>query len=751
MAVWSAVVASTLAASSARALDACTAAEIVSQDSGCPSGNGPCIVSKNFQIGDGCILDFGSRTVTIDSTLDVGSGFLLLKAGSLTIGPRGVLDGRGTKSAPPGDSGGTITVEASGAVTLEKGGVFKKRIDVSGRDEAGTIDITAGGSVTIGGKLAASNLSVLGSGGTITIRAASDITSLEASSISATGGNDSFGGGDIILDAGGSINLADDVDVSGIDGGTVTLTAGAQVVTHQIRGRGTGDGGFGGSVDITAGTGAQILDRILVQGSISPTGFGGGDGGCISIEALFGDLQVTKNLTADGASPDGSGGEIILFAQGAVTVDKAATLSARSNGGDGEGGVIGLEARRALTSNGVLDASGGSDGGEIDFDARLDVMLTGVVDASARTAGGAGGIVDVQIAREGRGTVSVMKTIDVTGGGCSTANGCGSGGSVIVNGADITVAAGSSIRAGAPVGGAINLTAREQLTISGNVDASKTTASGTDGTNVFRHPSRKPPVIASNAVTPAAMRLALDTCTAGNQPNCLIPAPICGNGIVEFPETCDDVGLPAGCDGCSAFCQSEDCNDGLVCTIDSCNPLFGCRHLPAPSPCIEPPTATPTITPTRTPTPTASRTATSTFTPTRTLTSTRTSTPTRTRRPTATATRTGSPTLTRTSTSTRTPTHTLRATATPTVTRTRTPVATATGTPTPSASPSSTPTPGLSGDGNCDGAVTAADLPALVRLLGQTLRGSCPLADTNGDGVVDEADVAATAVTQFSP
>jgi cysteine-rich repeat protein len=55
----------------------------------------------------------------------------------------------------------------------------------------------------------------------------------------------------------------------------------------------------------------------------------------------------------------------------------------------------------------------------------------------------------------------------------------------------------------------------------------------------------------------------------------------CGDGVVSGSETCDD-GNTTPCDGCSATCQLETpCNDGVPCTIDSCDPATGaCRFDP---------------------------------------------------------------------------------------------------------------------------------------------------------------------------
>ncbi len=40
-------------------------------------------------------------------------------------------------------------------------------------------------------------------------------------------------------------------------------------------------------------------------------------------------------------------------------------------------------------------------------------------------------------------------------------------------------------------------------------------------------------------------------------------APICGNGVIEFPEECDDGNLVSG-DGCNNLCEDEFCGDGIT-------------------------------------------------------------------------------------------------------------------------------------------------------------------------------------------
>lgn len=43
----------------------------------------------------------------------------------------------------------------------------------------------------------------------------------------------------------------------------------------------------------------------------------------------------------------------------------------------------------------------------------------------------------------------------------------------------------------------------------------------------------------------------------------LLQTSICGNGVVETNETCDDGNAVSG-DGCSSTCQIESCGDGVI-------------------------------------------------------------------------------------------------------------------------------------------------------------------------------------------
>src|SRR5207237_9042422 len=88
--------------------------------------------------------------------------------------------------APPTDGGGMVTIQTTGAGTLQKASA-RSKIDVAGDRTAGAIRIFAGGTVTIDGKLLADGISGSASAGTIMIDAGGDVITHFDALISAAG------------------------------------------------------------------------------------------------------------------------------------------------------------------------------------------------------------------------------------------------------------------------------------------------------------------------------------------------------------------------------------------------------------------------------------------------------------------------------------------------------------------------------------------------------------------------------------
>lgn len=609
------------AARSAQAISACTAAQVSAQDPSCPNGTGPCTITKNFDVGNGCVLNFGTRAVTLSAsgTLDINSGFVTIRAGSLTVAAGGFIDGRGM-GAPPTDRGGSLLVETTGNFAIQKASA-SGRVEVSGDTAGGMIMLNVGGSINIAGKLLADGLTLLSEGGSLLVRAGGDIITTSTAEIGVNAGNEGVGGGILDFEAGGRIELGATINAGGYDGGIVEITAGTDAIVRKIDAEATGDSGDGGCVNVVGGTNVQALDDLLVSGSASTTESGGGDGGFICLEARFGHVSTVSgvDIEARGQFPEGGGGALLVLARGNITIASGSTMSTRGNGTESCGGEICLEAELDLTVAGNVDGSGGGGGGDVDVGARRNVTVSGNVDATGRNAGGLGGSATIEAGRVGRGNLTLSGTLNASGGDCGVEMGCGLGGFTDLAGCDITLTpSGRMLSRGADAGDNC-LRAREQLRVQGVVDATRTSPTGTDGGNAITFKSTKPPII-TGTVNPPGTLLALPACTSLAQEACMLPCPTCGNGAVEFPETCDNnSGTPVSCDGCSANCQIENCNDGNSCTADSCNATLGCRNLQTD------PNCTPAATPTFTRTPTATATYTPTHTPTRTPTASPTS------------------------------------------------------------------------------------------------------------------------------
>lgn len=754
----------------------CTANQIIAADPSCPAGTGLCTISGTYTIDDGCTLDFGSRVVSLSGRLNIANvatgtseerkhvGTMTLRAGALSLAPSGLIDGIGQGQD---EVGGVVIIEVPGAFAAAK----SSRIEVSGNRIAGAIIIRAGTTMVIAGRLFADYENIGAAGGVVDLTSRGDMTLTVDSSVSARGGYDSDGGGEIDLTAGGNLAVQSVLRVDASDGGFVEVRAEGTVTFAGADASGGGDAGSGGCIDVTAGSGTTITGPIVANGATG-TFMTGGCGGLVCLDGGSGTMTIasTGSVAANGASPDGGGGQVSLLGMGSAVVNGA--LAARGPTGETCGGDIcvdvGLDA--TISGTGTLDASGGDAGGTIEFIVGRNISIDGRIDLNGRQQAALGGDVALRAGNRGSGNLRLNNAIDVSSApSCSDENGCGQGGTTDLFGCDVTLTPSAALLATGPDAGQQSLTAREQLRVQGLIDTRRTVAAGSNGVNRIQYSQRKAPNLLGSTILPTAETQGFTTCPTDGPtlPTCLEPCPTCGNGQVEYPETCDLGAMPpTSCNGCSLFCQLEDCVDDLVCTGDECLPAVGCRHKVTPA-CTEPPTPTPTITgtlPTATSTPTPSATRTATGTPTATQTPVATATVTATVTPTAsasaTATATNPPTATLTATNPPTATPTLTATpvdtptpsqtatvpptATPTITATSAPTTTDTSAPSPTATATATasasptpPTAACPGDCNGNGEVAVNELITGVNIaLGNSTVDACPSFDRNGDGSV---------------
>lgn len=190
----------------------------------------------------------------------------------------------------------------------------------------------------------------------------------------------------------------------------------------------------GGRIWLTAGAGAELLDRA------------------VNVEGL---------VQAD--SVETRGGEIVLAASGAGAIEIGGTVQARGTRPGTAGGRVRASGGRVI-QRGPVDVSGTDLGG------RAEIHATGLAAIGNRVTadGGNGGQVEIRA-----GTLSSA--------GAVTARGIpGAGGSIdiAVAGSVIETASGSHDASGGGDGGRIRVTAGQQLTTSGSYRAEGETGSG---------------------------------------------------------------------------------------------------------------------------------------------------------------------------------------------------------------------------------------------------------------------------------
>ncbi|MDR3615253.1 MAG: hypothetical protein P4L53_16970 [Candidatus Obscuribacterales bacterium] len=375
----------------------------------------------------------GSGNVTIiDGTQTAGNN---LTVGSITTA--GAVGGTGNitvGSATP-TLGGPVTVAAGGNVvgtpwTMGSGlagNVSTGAISANGAN----ITLEAGSASTNGNIHVAGNItdtrSTAGNGGVVTI----DSGSSTAFSVGASTAN----------------SVTNNILANNTAGGT-----GGQVIINQL---GTGGvtiantgtinvgttSGTGGTVDITAGTGAFTATNAT--GTISAAGAGSvGSGGAIDISAgsfalTGGPLVLNANGTAAGS---GAGGQINLSATGTgstITVGNAAgniELNVNSGSTGGNAGSVSVSTGGNLTVNSttgilanVLGAGAAGNGATIDLQAGKagagSLAITGSLNGSAGSGGGSGGTVSLisnsatAFNIDGGGANGISGTITANAGG----------------------------------------------------------------------------------------------------------------------------------------------------------------------------------------------------------------------------------------------------------------------------------------------------------------------------------------------
>lgn len=456
----------------------------------CAAPSGPCdattvALSAAIEVtSGGCTFDLQGRALVVTQRFQMaGAGFIdIVGATDVTLSSTGRLEARGDFGPGAPTDGGRIAITGAGA--LVAAGV----LDVSGNPRGGLIQLELTGGITlqptsvVRGDATAADAD----GGFLTL--ISYAGNIDAGGTVSMNGGLRGRGGDVEIEAARNIATTQPMTARGgeLDGGDVVLLAGDDVrVAELIDVSSTGDGGYGGRIDISAG--ADYPDSLLVGGTaviqapgrllLNGSGglVGGGDGGRVSIDAV-GAIRLSGSgvrIQANAGSPDGFGGRVDLD-----TNDPAPTTLGPGDGdivlegaievngpAPGFGGQLDLAVGRHLTIAAPLSANGGQEGGTIVAEAGGAIHVDGPIAARATGASGHPGVVELRAGLALDSALSVNATVDVRGGSASNQLGF-----VSLAGCSLTVAATAVVNGQAgmsPGGSTIELLARSPMQLAG--------------------------------------------------------------------------------------------------------------------------------------------------------------------------------------------------------------------------------------------------------------------------------------------
>jgi hypothetical protein len=538
---------------------------------------------------DGGSIKITSATASIGAYLDVRGGPTDASAGTVTIATDDTLTISGTIDATGGDNSDNpcidLSTNSAGSIVLTSSSILKGDATGDGGSGGGVNILTAGDGVTTGLVTISGIISVTGHSGT-------------------DGGGD---GGDVYIETAGNI-LVDQTGAihedGGPDGGGASLTLqsdGAAVIVQGVVSNTAtgpdstaGDGCIEGKTDVTIGGmilfgGGGTLDVCADTGNVAIQASAlidaSGDSGGISIDSGTNDTMPTTvlvegTLNADGALTTNAG-EIDLEAQDSVRVSPSGVLHASAaTGSGGKAGIFSIISDKSGVSiEGMLTAEGaGPSGGgaSITIEAASTVSISGPIDGKSPAAGGTVQIQSdtgpiaisssVNVASSGAmgGSIMVTEGGDLIVSGTLTADG-NSGGSIVMLGCNVTLCGQDAPNCPPGSLGALSsngssghnsVTGRSSTAILGNMRA------GNGGNNTLTWSGPKPGASAPlvlGQVKPAQQVVVDST---------IVPCPVCGDGIVEPPETCEQ---PTP--NCSSNCQLEtpvpgDVNGDQMVTTD---------------------------------------------------------------------------------------------------------------------------------------------------------------------------------------
>ncbi len=537
---------------------------------------------------DGGSIKITSATASIGAYLDVRGGPTDASAGTVTIATDGNLTISGTIDATGGDNSDNpcidLSTNSAGNIMVTSSSILKGDATGDGGSGGGVNILTAGDGVTTGLVTISGVISVTGHSGT-------------------DGGGD---GGDVYIETAGNI-LVDQTGAihedGGPDGGGASLTLqsdGAAVIVQGVVSNTAtgpdstaGDGCIEGKTDVAIGGmilfgGGGTLDVCADTGSVAIQASAlidaSGDSGGISIDSGTNDTMPTTvlvegTLSADGAAATNAG-EIDLEAQDSVRVSPSGVLHASAaTGSGGKAGIFSIISDKGGVSiEGMLTAEGAGANGagaSIVIEAASTVSISGPIDGKSPVAGGTVQIqsdtgpvaisssVNVASAGAMGGSIMVTDAGDLIVSGTLTADG-NTGGNIAMLGCNVTLCGQDApncppgslgVLSSNGSSGHNSVTGRSSTAILGNMRA----GNGGNNTLIWSGKPGLMPPLTLGQIKPA-QQIVVDST--------IVPCPVCGDGIIEPPETCEP---PTP--NCSSDCQLEtplpgDVNGDQMVTTD---------------------------------------------------------------------------------------------------------------------------------------------------------------------------------------
>ncbi len=503
----------------------------------------PCIIQGTHLIDDGSTLDFGSRDVVLAGTLDVGTGTVLILAGSFQVAPTGKLIGRGTTA----QFGGSVDIDVIRDIRLDN--PANDAIDLRGGVSGGSLSlITAEGSILGAGGIWISATAASGDGGILLIDAALD--ALLDGRLNAEGGSGGGLGGDIDIQAGRDLRIVDvDVDGGSFGAGTLTTFSAGATTIASVRATAQRAFGLGGVLTFDSFGSMRIDGPIDARGCCAL--LDGGDGG--SLDATAGlqipgsSLVIAGQVLLNGRGIEACGGVASFFAR-AARVEPGVPIDATGQCG----GSVEIVAIDALQMDGAINVEAGNAGsGDVTLSSGGELRMQGTIDADGGgTGGGDAGTVtlDADGALHVDGTVTARALSGPSFGGLLSLSAC-----------DLRIGPAAVLRATGTTG-RIDATTRSVGILGGILDATQSVT--------VRYRATSPVPDLSGATTTPAPTLIADPLLSGCQ--CASQIDLDGDGVAD---ACDNCIFAANLsqqdrdgDGTGDACSCDFDGDGL-CTL----------------------------------------------------------------------------------------------------------------------------------------------------------------------------------------